>query len=72
VKHLRDRLHCWIHGHEPIIRDDMLVTIPYREIDCGHTIIRFMGRTFAIGITTCSRCGHPLRVAGTTTIPIQV
>jgi hypothetical protein len=52
-------------GHDAVIRDDMIIEIPEREIKiAGRPTIRCMGRRIPIGDTYCLRCGTALYVEG--------
>jgi hypothetical protein len=62
---MKRRIICWFKGHDPLIEQNMMVTIPARQIDCANgMVIQCMGRTFAVGNTICKRCSRNLYIEG--------
>ena len=55
---------CRIFGHDPILRDDILVTLRGGLVNYGRVVFVLHERTMHVGDTSCSRCGAPVRVEG--------
>jgi len=56
----KQRIVCWLLGHQPILREDMKVVLKPRTEDHGHVILEFIGRTLYMGETECRRCGKKM------------
>jgi hypothetical protein len=61
---------CALKGHDAVIRDDMIIDIPARDVQMGGRILHYVGRRIPIGYTHCLRCKTPLYVEGVVVRPV--